>query len=294
VDVGRELCLRTGSKALLGGEISSLGSHYLIAVNAVACNSGDTLAKEEVEAASKEDVLKSLSRTATNLRAKLGESLPSVQRFDVPIEATTSSLEALKNYSMGIRVVREKGNPPSIPFLKRAIELDPNFPMAYADLSISYGNLGQPSLALEYATKAYGLRDRVTEREKLRISATYFAATGELEKESQTYELWIANYPRDDVPYFNLGAIYAAIGQNERAVAEFQEAVRLSPDDVSGYVKSGIELLRFEPTGCGQGRIRSSIGTQAGQRISTRRHVLSRVSPGGFRADGTAGGMGCG
>jgi eukaryotic-like serine/threonine-protein kinase len=239
VDVGRELCLRTGSKALLGGEISSLGSHYLIAVNAVACNSGDTLAKEEVEAASKEDVLKSLSRTATNLRAKLGESLPSVQKFDVPIEATTSSLEALKNYSMGIRVVREKGNPPSIPFLKRAIELDPNFPMAYADLSISYGNLGQPSLALEYATKAYGLRDRVTEREKLRISATYFAATGELEKESQTYELWIANYPRDDVPYFNLGTIYVAIGQNEKAVAEFQEAVRLAPDDVSGYINLG-------------------------------------------------------
>jgi eukaryotic-like serine/threonine-protein kinase len=239
VDVGRELCLRTGSKALLGREISSLGSHYLIAVNAVACNSGDTLAKEEVEAASKEDVLKSLSRTATNLRAKLGESLPSVQKFDVPIEATTSSLEALKNYSMGIRVVREKGNPPSIPFLKRAIELDPNFPMAYADLSISYGNLGQPSLALEYATKAYGLRDRVTEREKLRISATYFAATGELEKESQTYELWIANYPRDDVPYFNLGTIYVAIGQNEKAVAEFQEAVRLAPDDVSGYINLG-------------------------------------------------------
>jgi serine/threonine protein kinase/tetratricopeptide (TPR) repeat protein len=235
VDVGRELCLRTASKALLGGEISSLGSHYLIAVNAVACNSGDTLAKEQVDAASKEDVLKALSRAASNLRAKLGESLPSVQKFDVPIEATTSSLEALKNYSMGITVGREKGDAPSIPFLKRAIELDPNFPMAYAGLSVSYGNLGQPSLALEYATKAYGLRDRGTEREKLRITADYFLATGEVEKQSQTYELWIANYPRDSVPHGNLAAIYAYMGQHEKSLAEQKEALRLEPSDISNY-----------------------------------------------------------
>jgi eukaryotic-like serine/threonine-protein kinase len=239
VDVGRELCLRTGSKALLGGAISGLGSHYLLAVNAVACNSGDTLAKEQVDAASKEDVLKALSRAASSLRAKLGESLPSVQKFDVPIEATTRSLEALKNYSMGITVGREKGDAPSIPFLKRAIELDPDFPMAYAGLSVRYANLGQPSLALEYATKAYELRDRVTEREKLRISATYFHATGELEKESQTYELWIANYPRDFVPHGNLGTIYSSIGQNEKALAEYQEGVRLAPDNVVGYGNLG-------------------------------------------------------
>jgi eukaryotic-like serine/threonine-protein kinase len=169
-DVGRELCLRTGSKALLGGTISSLGSHYLIELNAVACSSGDTLAREQGEATSKEDVLKALSRASSSLRVKLGESLPSVQKFDVPIEATTSSLEALKNYSMGIR----KGDALSIPFFKRAIELDPNFSMAYAGLAVAYGNRQQPSLALENATKAYELRDRVTEREKLRISAHYF------------------------------------------------------------------------------------------------------------------------
>ncbi len=239
VDVGRELCLRTGSKALLGGEISSLGSHYLIAVNAVACNSGDTLAKEQVDAASKEDVLKAVSRAASSLRAKLGESLPSVQKFDVPIEATTSSLEALKNFSMGVKVGREKGDAPSLPFLKRAIELDPNFPVAYAVLSVHYGNLGQRSLALEYATKAYGLRDRVTEREKLRISAIYFRATGELDKESQTYELWIANYPRDEVPHVNLGAIYSDTGQIEKALTEYQETVRLAPDITVGYANLG-------------------------------------------------------
>jgi len=239
VDVGRELCLRTGSKALLGGEISSLGSHYLIAVNAVACSNGDTLATEQVDAASKEEVLKSLSRAASSLRVKLGESLPSVQKFDVPIEATTSSLEALKNYSMSVTIGREKGDAPAIPFLKRAIELDPNFPMAYAGLAVHYGNLVQPSLALEYATKAYGLRDRVTEREKLRISATYFRATGEMDRESQTYELWIANYPRDFVPRGNLGVIYSSIGQQEQAIVEFQESVRLAPDNVTGYGNLG-------------------------------------------------------
>jgi serine/threonine protein kinase/tetratricopeptide (TPR) repeat protein len=233
-DVGRELCLRTGSKAVLGGTISSLGSHYLIDLNAAACSTGDTLAKEQAEATGKEDVLKALGQASSRLRSKLGESLPSVQKFDVPIEATTSSLEALKNYSMGVTVGREKGDAPSVPFLKRAIELDPNFPMAYAGLAVSYGNLGQPSLALEYASKAYQLRDRVTERERLRITADYFNATGDREKEMQTYELWIANYPRDYVPHNNSGARYSDMGQYEKALAEFREAVRLEPGDVIG------------------------------------------------------------
>jgi eukaryotic-like serine/threonine-protein kinase len=197
------------------------------------------LAKEQVDAASKEDVLKVLSSAASSLRAMLGESLPSVQKFDVPIEATTPSLEALKNYSMGITIRREKGDAPSIPFLKRAIELDPNFPMAYAQLSISYGNLWQRSLALEYATKAYQLRDRVSEREKLRITAGYFSATGEIEKENQTYELWIADYPRDDVPHTDLGANYSSIGQYEKALAESQESVRLAPDVMIVYDNLG-------------------------------------------------------
>ena len=182
-EVGRELCLRTGSKAMLGGTISTLGSHYLIDLSAVACGTGDTLGEEQGEATSKEDVLKALSRASSSLRTKLGESLPSVQKFDVPIEATTPSLEALKNYSMGITISREKGVTAGLPFHKRAIELDPNFPMAYSALSVAYNTLNQPSLAQDYATKAYQLRDRVTEREKLRISATYFRATGEVEKE---------------------------------------------------------------------------------------------------------------
>jgi eukaryotic-like serine/threonine-protein kinase len=238
-DVGSELCLRTGSKALLGGTISSLGSHYLIDLYAVACNTGDTLAKEQGEATSKEDTLRSLSRASSSLRTKLGESLPSVQKFDVPIEATTSSLEALKAYSMGITVGHERGDTPSIPFLKRAIEIDPSFPMAYAALAVLYGNLNQPTLALENATKAYGLRERASEREKLRITAYYFRARGEIEKEAQTYELWTATYPRDVSPYINLASDYANLGQYDKALAEEKEAWRLAPDLVIVYANMG-------------------------------------------------------
>jgi serine/threonine protein kinase/tetratricopeptide (TPR) repeat protein len=249
LDVGRELCLRTGSKALLGGTISSLGSHYLLGLTAVACSTGDTLAKEQIEATSKEDVLKALSQASSSLRAKLGESLPSVQKFDVPIEATTSSLEALKNYSMGITVRREKGEAPSIPFFRRAIEVDPNFPTAYGALAVTYGNLNRPSLALEYATKAYQLRARVTEREKLRIASVYFAAAGETERENQTYEMWVANYPRDSVPHLDLGANYCNLGQYDKALAELQEGLRLAPDNVVSYSSLGatyLELSRLD------------------------------------------------
>jgi serine/threonine protein kinase/tetratricopeptide (TPR) repeat protein len=243
VDVGRELCLRTGSKAVLGGAISNLGSHYLIDLNAVACSTGEALAEEQGEAASKETVLQALSQASSRLRSKLGESLPSVQKFDVPVEATTSSLEALKNYSMGITVEREKGEAASIPFFKRAIELDPTFALAYGGLATRYANLDQPSLALEYASKAYQLRDRVSEREKLRIAVDYFSAMGELDKDAQTYELWIANYPRDPVPHNNLGQNYVIMGHYDKALHEVQEALRLAPDNVIIYGNLGLIYL---------------------------------------------------
>ncbi len=234
-DVGREVCVRTGSKALLGGSVSSLGSHYLIDLNAIACNTGDTLTKEQAEATSKEDVLKALSRASSSLRTKLGESLPSVQKFSVS-EVTTSSLEALKSYTVGLKTALDNGDAPAIPFFKQAIELDPNFPMAYAQLSTSYGNLSEQSLALENATKAYQLRDRVSELEKLWITATYFSATGEAEKEAETYKIWIANYPRHATPHGNLATTYNELGQYDKAVVESKEAVRLSSADVIAYV----------------------------------------------------------
>ena len=236
IDIARELCLRTGSKAVLGGEISSLGSHYLVNLNAVACSSGDTLAKEQAEASGKEEVLKALSAASSSLRTKLGESLPSVQKFDVPIEATTPSLDALKSYSLGMTTLHERGDAPAVPFFKRAIELDPNFPLAYAALSISYGNLHQPSVALEYANKAYQLRDRVTERERLRITSDYYASTGELDKEAQTYELWIASYPRDSTPHLDLGTNHAFMGQFDKALTRYKEALELAPDAAVAYM----------------------------------------------------------
>jgi eukaryotic-like serine/threonine-protein kinase len=244
-DVGREICLRTGSKAVLEGSIAGLGSHYLVDLTAVTCN-GDTLAKEQVEAAGKEDVLKALSRASASLRAKLGESLPSVQKFDVPIEATTTSLEALKNYSMSAKVARTEGDAASIVFLKRAIEMDPNFAMAYAALAGHYNNLNQPSLAYEYAARAYELREHVTEREKLRISSAYFRATGDLEQLSQTFEVWRANYPSDSGPHGSLCANYGFIGQYEKALVECQEALRLDPDNAVNYGNLSGVFLNLE------------------------------------------------
>ena len=197
-DVARELCIRTGSKAIVLGSISNLGSQYVIGLNTVGCSSGDTLATEQEQASAKQDVLKVLSTAASSLRGKLGESLATIQKFDVPVEATTPSLEALKAYSMGITTGRTKGDAEAIPFMKRAVELDPNFAMAYVGLGVEYANLGQASLAASYAKRAYDLRDRVSDREKYRISAFYFQyVTGEVEKATQAYELWAKTYPRD-------------------------------------------------------------------------------------------------
>jgi serine/threonine protein kinase/tetratricopeptide (TPR) repeat protein len=235
-DVAREICLRTGTKALLKGSISPLGSQYVIGLEAVNCNTGDVLAKEQGEAPSREAVLKTLDQVAASMRTQLGESLASVQKFDVPIEATTSSLEALKAFSMGVKVSREKGPAEALSFYKRAIELDPQFATAYALLGLNYSNLDQPSRAAENLEKAYQLRDRVSEREKLRISANYYyVVTGELEKEAQTYQLWVQSYPNDSVPHGNLGANYSALGQYEQALPELQLALKLAPDAATGY-----------------------------------------------------------
>jgi Flp pilus assembly protein TadD len=158
-----------------------------------------------------------------------------VQKFDVPVEATTPSLEALKAYSMGVTTGRTKGNAEAIPFLKRALELDPNFAIAYAGLAVNYSNLGQASVSAEYAKKAYDLRDRVSERERYRISALYFQnVTSEVEKATEAYQLWAKSYPRDLVPHTNLGALYSALGQWDKAIAETEVSLRLEPT-INGY-----------------------------------------------------------
>jgi tetratricopeptide (TPR) repeat protein/predicted Ser/Thr protein kinase len=243
-EVAREICVRTGSKATLSGSISKLGSQYLVGLEAVSCNNGDNLAKEQTEAGSKEEVVKAVDKAALSLRTKLGESLASVQKFDVPVEATTPSLEALKAFSMGATTMREKGEARAIPFYRRAIELDPNFAVAYASLGSAYGNLGQASLAAQNITKAYGLRDRVSEREKYRISGLYYEnVTGELDKASQVYELWEQSYPREMVTHNNLGVIYSVLGQNEKSVVETEEALRLEPNAINGYGNLAVSNL---------------------------------------------------
>jgi tetratricopeptide (TPR) repeat protein len=251
-EVAKELCVRTGSKAIVLGSISNLGGQYVIGVDAVGCSNGDTLAKEQEEAAGKQDVLKALGNAAASLRAKLGESLASIQKFDVPVEATTRSLEALKAFSMGITTFRTKGDAASIPFQKRALELDPNFAAAYAALGVAYMNLGQASLAAESIEKAYALRDKVSEREKYRISSLYYQnVTGELEQATQVYELWAKSYPLDSVPHGNLGDLYGQLGQYEKAVTEAQEALRLEPSIVEYTNLAGdyLSLGRLEDAG---------------------------------------------
>ncbi len=234
-EVAAELCLRTGSKAFILGSISNLGGQYVIGIDAIGCSTGDTLAKEQEQAASKQEVLKALNGATVKLRTELGESLASVQKFDVPVEATTPSLEALKAFSLGVTTFRAKGNAEAIPFYKRAIELDPNFAVAYASLGVVYHNLGQASLAAESLKKAYDLRDRVSEREKYRITSMYYQlGTGEIEQATQVYEMWAKSYPEDQVPPGNLGVTYGIFGQYDKALQEEQIAQRLDPTAI-GY-----------------------------------------------------------
>ena len=250
-DLAREVCQRAGSKAYLAGSIATLGTQYVIGLEAVNCASGDVLAREQVTAAGKEQVLPTLGQAAAKLRNEVGESLSSVHKFDVPLEqATTNSLEALKAFTLGVNASHEKGDAEAIPFYKSAIEFDPNFALAYDRLGISYANLNQPSLAADYMKKAFDLRDRVTEREKFHITALYYdVATGELEKSNQAYELWKQAYPRDDVAPGNLGSDYMMLGQYEKAATETRESIRLEPNSVVGYENLGqiyLALNRFD------------------------------------------------
>ncbi len=232
-EVAQEVCQRTESKLAVTGSIASLGSKYLLGLNAENCQTGDSIASQQVQVTKKEDVLDALDDLATTLRKKVGESLSTIAKYDTPIkEATTPSLEALKAYSLGIKTRSLQGDAAAIPLFKRAIELDPSFAMAFARLGISYLNLAQFGLASENFQTAYGLRERVSERERLTISAYYFTwVTGELDKANQTYELWTQAYPRDDVPHNNLGLNYEYLGQYEKALTETAESIRLNPEE---------------------------------------------------------------
>jgi eukaryotic-like serine/threonine-protein kinase len=252
-EVARELCQRDGSKAYVAGSIASLGSQYVVGLKAVNCHSADPLAEEQVTAASKEKVLDALGEAASKLRGELGESLATVKKFDVPLaEATTSSLEALKAYSLGDKALFEKGPAAALPYHQRAIELDPNFATGYSAVGSDYFNLGELSRASEYFAKAFQLREHASEREKLQIAADYYQnVTGELDKAAQTYEEMIQNYPRDYRLPLDLGNVYSEQGQYERATESYRQSIRLAPDHASPYPALGSSLLalqRFDET----------------------------------------------
>jgi tetratricopeptide (TPR) repeat protein/predicted Ser/Thr protein kinase len=236
--VAREICERTASAVVLDGSIASLGSQYVLGLRAKDCRTGDVLAEEQVQAAKKEDVLSALSKIASRFRTRVGESLTTVERYDTPLaEATTPSLEALRAYSEGWKVLFSTGPAAAVPFFKHAIEIDPKFAMAYAALGRMYGDIGESAVAADYTQKAYDLRERTSEPENYFISTSFhMVVTGSMEKAEQACELCIQTYPRSWTPHtFLSGIIYPVFGQYEKAVEEGRDAVRLNPDNPISY-----------------------------------------------------------
>ena len=247
-DVARELCQRADSKAYLAGSIASLGSEYVLGLKAVNCQTGEPLAETQVTAASKEKVLDALGEAATKLRGELGESLATVQKLDVPLaEATTSSLEALQAYSLARKAYNEKGAAAALPYDQRAIQVDPNFAMGYRALGINYLSLGETGRASEYYTKAFQLREHASEREKLEITADYYSVvTGELDKAAEAYQESIESYPRSFLAYINLGLVYSAKGQYEKALEVTRQSQGLAPDRVAQYSNRANDVLALQ------------------------------------------------
>ena len=251
-EIARELCQRTDSAAVLDGSIAQIGTHYLLTLKTANCANGKSLASTEAQASDKNDVLDALGKAAAEIRNKLGESLSTVEKFNTPIEqATTPSLDALQAFSLGRKTMNRKADfPAAVPFFQRAIGLDPSFAQAYATLGQNYANLGESSLAIENVKKAYELRTRVSEPEKLYIESHYYEyVTGDLEKANQAYELWAQTYPRDWLPRNNMGFINWRLGRNDKSLDEFREAHSLNPESALIYVnvvRAYVSLNRFE------------------------------------------------
>ena len=242
-EIARDVCQRAGSKAYLTGSLASLGGQYVLGLDAVNCQTGDSLAEEQERATGKEEVLAAMDKAAAKLRGKLGESLSTIQRFSTPIQqATTPSFEALKAYSLGEKAARKEGFAEAIPFDKHAVELDPNFGLSYKDLGIAYFNLGQTELARENIQRAFDLRERATEREKLAISGSYYnLVTGQLDEALQTYQLWVQLYPRDDDAHGSYAWVLDSLGRIEEGLAEHHESARLG----AGPAQVGMQMAGY-------------------------------------------------
>ena len=251
-ELAREVCQRTASAAVLDGSIAQVGTQYLLTLRALNCANGESLASAEAQAKDKNHVLDAFGKLASEIRSKLGESLASVQKYDVPPEdVTTASFEALKAYSLGYRTMIAKNDyPAAIPLFQQAVSLDPNFAMAYARLGINLYNLDEPARAAESLQKAYDLRERLSEREKLYIAASHDAmATGNMEAARKTYELWEQLYPRDQFAVGNLGVVYTFLGEYDKALAAIQEAWKLNPGNAlvfSNIVVTYLHLNRLD------------------------------------------------
>ena len=244
-EIGREVCLRAGSKAMLTGSIAALGSEYVIGLKAVSCSTGDVLAQTQEQAASKEKVITALSDATTRLRRGLGESLATLQQFDVPLEqASTPSLEALKAYSLAYAQANKGQLLASIPLYKRAIELDPDFAAAYAHLGQAYANSSQEDLAVASVKQAFERRTRASEVEKLYITTRYYElVTREVEKRVEAFDLWTRMYPRNGTPHNDLAVEYVDMGRFDQGLTEAQDAIRLGPYHYTGYEVLGMAYL---------------------------------------------------
>src|ERR1700693_533780 len=230
---------RAGGAAVLDGSIAPLGTQYVLGLRAKNCRTGDLLDEEQVQAARKEDVLNALGQIASKFRTRVGESLATVEKHSTPLaEATTPSLEALKEYSAALKVNFSRGSADAVPLFKRAIEIDPKFAMGHAFLGRVYGDIGESALSAESTSRAYQLRDRASDAEKFFITANYdLQVTGNLEKAQQTFELWAQTYPREiNAPGLLSGMIYPFFGKYERAIEEAKRAIALDPDFPFAYV----------------------------------------------------------
>ena len=266
-EVAREICERTASAAVLDGSIASLGSQYVLGLRAKDCRTGDALADEQVQAARKEDVLNALGQIASKFRTRVGESLTTVEKNNTPLaEATTPSLEALRAYSEGWKVLFSTGSAAAVPFFKHAISIDPKFAMAYAALGRMYGDIGESGIAADYSRKAYELRERTSEPENYFISTSFeMMVTGDMEKAGQSCELWIQAYPRSEMPHdFLSGIILPVFGQYEKAVEEGREAVRLNPDNPISYSVLMVNYLALNRLG----EAKATYGQALGRRLN--------------------------
>lgn len=248
--VAIEVCQRAGGKVAVQGTIASLGTNYLVGLAAIRCDSGDPIANEQIQAKRKEDVVDALGKATTHLRSRLGESLPSIQKYNAPLEqATTASLDALNAYSLALSTWDKKGDRDSLPIFKKAVELDPNFAMAYGAMATIHHNLGQNELARENASKAYELRERVTESEKAIIEGRYYAyVTGELDQSAQVHALEVQNYPESASSYNHLANDLGKLGRYEESVQNFRKAMLLDPTRANTYANLAIQLLALNHT----------------------------------------------